>query len=136
VKRASPLITISSLPLVGAVPDPDHTAHAWCGRICVPKFLHRSLKQALGGPIKWRAKRLRAFYAETLAAIAAAQPIGQEPVKFWRAAFAARFGTPAPAVGRRDITGSVCGHEPRCDRTQDCINRTLREARETRRTSG
>jgi hypothetical protein len=87
----------ANLPLVGSTPrDTDHDAHAWCGRICVPKFLHRSFKKALGGPVKCRPKRMRVFYAETLDAIPAATPIGDEPVKFWRSAFAARFGRAAP----------------------------------------
>jgi hypothetical protein len=76
--------------------DPDHAAHAWCGRICVPRFLHKQFKKALGGQVTKRAERMRAFYAETLDAIPAARPIGEEPVKFWRAAFAARYGGAAP----------------------------------------
>lgn len=96
-----------TLPLVGATPDgsTDHAAHAWCGRICVPKFLHRQFKRALGGPVTNRAGRMREFYAATIAAMPAAEPIGAEPVKFWRSAFAARFDRPAAVRELKVITG-------------------------------
>jgi hypothetical protein len=101
VKPTSPLNATaageSALPLIVApTRDPDHAAHAWCGRICVPKFLHKQFKRALGGQVTKRAARMRAFYAETIAAIPTMQPIGAEPVKFWRAAFAARFERRVP----------------------------------------
>lgn len=110
VQPTAPLTADPVLPLVGAVPASDHAAHAWCGRICVPKFLHRQFKKALGGPIKWRPKRLRAFYHETLTTMPAAKPIADEPVKFWRKAFTAWCGGAAvvdPAV-------SGCGHDRPC----------------------
>ncbi len=110
VKPVAPLAGESPsgprLPIPQAVRDPDHDAHAWCGRICVPKFLHRQFKKALGGPVKWRPKRMRAFYRETLDAMPTARPIGDEPVKFWRKAFTAWCG--GTAVDRQ---GSGCGHE-------------------------
>jgi hypothetical protein len=96
VKPTSPLAVAPRLPLVVPVRDPDHVAHSWCGRICVPRFLHKQFRKAIGGPVSKRATRLRTFYAETLAAQPAATPIGAEPLKFWRAAFAARFGGAAP----------------------------------------
>jgi len=88
----------SRLPLIVApTRDPDHAAHAWCGRICVPKFLHKQFKRALGGQVTKRAARMRAFYAETFTTLPADRPIGQvDPVKFWRAKFAARFETRVP----------------------------------------
>jgi hypothetical protein len=115
VKPASPLTaavagakvdTAPRLPLVlGPVRDPDHAAHSFCGRICVPRFLHKQFRKALGGPVSRRAARLRTFYAETLEALPAARPIGEEPLKFWRTAFAARFGGAAP----RRINGAGTG---------------------------
>jgi hypothetical protein len=112
------------------VRDPDHDAHAWCGRICVPKFLHKQFKKALGGPVKYRPKRMRAFYFETLTAIPSAKPIGEEPVKFWRGAFAMRFSGVTPKKGpTAGISGSVCPHVPMCSRTSDCIARILAEGR-------
>lgn len=128
VKPTSPL----NLPLVVAPRrDPDHVAHSWCGRICVPRFLHKQLRDALGGPVSKRASRLRAFYTETLAAIPSVQPIGDAPVTFWRAAFAARFTTAAPARPRRvDIpSDSVCRHAPMCETRHACIDRMLADAR-------
>jgi hypothetical protein len=107
VKPASPLDESSEakvdrdprLPMVGpVVRDPDHAAHSHCGRVCVPRFLHKQFRKALGGPVSRRASRLRAFYRETLEAIPAARPIGDEPVRFWRAAFAARYGGAAPRL--------------------------------------
>jgi len=88
------------LPLIVApARDPDHTPHGWCGRICVPKFLHKQFKKALGGPVAKRAIRMRAFYTETIAALPASLPIGDDPVTFWRRAFAARFTAAAPRRG-------------------------------------
>jgi hypothetical protein len=140
VHRASPLNPDPELPLVRVVRDSDHTAHAWCGRICVPKFLHRQFKKALGGSVKHRPERMRAFYSETLARIPAAMPIAEEPVKFWRAAFLRRFSVSAPArsVVRHDhISGAVCPHDPRCDTVRTCIDRTIAEGRaERERKSG
>jgi hypothetical protein len=133
---------MANLPLVVAPRrDPDHAAHAWCGRVCVAKFLHKQLKQALGGPVTRRAQRMRAFYAETLDAWPSARPIGDEPVKFWRKAFAARFGHAAAASTRhegvRRGTGD-CPHTPRCEAAAGvtafyvCRDRILAEARADR----
>ncbi len=142
VKPASPLTGESRLPLIVAPRrDPDHAAHAWCGRICVPKFLHKEFKRALGGPVSKRAQRMRAFYAETLEPIPAARPIGEEPLKFWRAAFAARYGGAADRRSRErrrvDVfSGSDCMHMPKCEGTRsDCLARTLADIRTERRKS-
>jgi len=99
----SPLVT---LPLIVApARDPDHDAHAWCGRLCVPKFLHKQFKHALGGPVTKKPERLRAFYADTIAAIPGTADIGDRPVDFWRAAFASRFmrTVPKAATNPREI---------------------------------
>jgi len=102
VQPSAPLAGTSRLPLVVAPRrDPDHAAHAWCGRVCVAKFLHKQFKKALGGPVTKKPLRLRTFYAETLEAISTARDIGDDPVKFWRQAFAARFGSAAPEMPER-----------------------------------
>jgi len=121
----------SALPLI--VPprrDPDHQAHAWCGRICVPKFLHKQFKKALGGPVMKRAARLRAFYAETIAAIARTQPIGDAPVTFWRRAFAARFQSAAPDARVRAslFVEWDCPHDPPCGNRATCAIVSARKA--------
>ncbi len=128
------------LPLIVApTRRPGHEAHAWCGRICVPKFLHKQFKQALGGPVSKRAARMRTFYAETIAAMPVAHPIGEEPVRFWRRAFAGRFGGVAPSrETRRSASGypsdgrGNCPHEPMCARARECTERTIAEARAER----
>ncbi len=140
VQPTAPLGGESALPLI--VPprrDPDHEAHAWCGRMCVPKFLHKQFKHALGGPVAKRAARMRTFYAETIAAMPVAQPIGEEPVRFWRRAFAVRFGGVAPSrETRRSASGypsdgrGNCPHEPMCARARECTARTIAEARAER----
>jgi hypothetical protein len=104
---------------------PDHAACAWCGLVCVPKFLHKQFKKALGGPVTKRAARLRAFYAETLDA--SPQPLEPDPVKFWRPAFTSRFvsasATSDDRLTRRELEEAHillmrkyggCPHDPRC----------------------
>jgi len=145
VQPAAPLE--ARLPLLPVWRDPDHRAHAWCVKICVPKFLHKQFKDALGGPVTKKPERLRAFYAETIAAIPADADIGDEPVKFWRAAFARRFGRvtaedPRRAVAPPHHVGPVrraeipctsgCHHQPPCFRMRDCIARTIAEGRAER----
>ena len=131
VQPAAPLVDPqageSPLPLIVAPRrDPDHAAHAWCGRLCVPKFLHKQFKQALGGQITKRAERLRAFYAETLDAIPTLRDIGDEPLKFWRTAFAERFGrvalgqAPARHQQAPEYHPWLCPHTPRCPHRVAC----------------
>jgi hypothetical protein len=83
---------------------------------------------------------MRAFYAETLAGLPASQPIGTEPVKFWRAAFAARFHSAVPersGTRRADVPHDrLCPHHPRCEDGHACIDRLIAEGRERRRQSG
>jgi hypothetical protein len=132
VQPAAPLSEPGLPLLVAPRRDPDHRADAWCGRICVPKFLHKAFKKALGGPVTKRATRMRTFYAETLAAIPADQPIGDEPLKFWRTAFAARYGSAAPVVvTAREIEDArllrhrmhfdQCPHTPQCTTNGECL---------------
>ena len=78
--------------MAGSLPR-DHVQHAFCGRVCVPQFLQGDFLRALGESEVDPGATLRLFYEATLKAIPEAQPIGDEPVKFWRAAFVARFGS-------------------------------------------
>jgi hypothetical protein len=119
--------------LVAPRRDPDHLAHAWCGRICVPTFLHKQLKQALGGPVTKRAARLRAFYAETMTARPHATPLEEaDPVRFWRRAYSERFGGAASTrLSRRELEDAAliltrvgyCRHEPGCETREDCVRK-------------
>jgi hypothetical protein len=74
---------IGSGVMAGSLPR-DHVRHAFCGRKCVPDFLHGEFKQSVGGADPDATVRL--FYAEVMASIPADQPIGEEPLKFWRGA--------------------------------------------------
>ncbi len=80
--------------MAGGLPR-EHLRHAYCGRKCVPDFLHGEFVQSVGGADPNAA--VRQFYADVIDGIPDDQPIGDEPVKFWRAQFAARFGSVAPA---------------------------------------
>jgi hypothetical protein len=140
VQPAAPLET--RLPLLPVWRDPGHRAHTWCVRICVPKFLHKQFKDALGGPVTKKPERLRAFYAETIAAIPSTWDIGDEPVKFWRGAFARRFGRVTVEDDRRRRPGDIpctsgCHHDPPCTGSfTDCIARTIAEGRAKRQQTG
>lgn len=135
--------TPASLPLIVApTRHPDHAACAWCGLVCVPKFLHKQFKRALGGPVSKRAIRLRAFYADTMAA--ARPPLEPNPVKFWRPAFAARFSSqpavaPPPRLTWRELDEARtirnrvhgrCPHYPRCSTEETCIRAIARDRKE------
>lgn len=73
-----------------------HRAHASCGRVCVPAFLHEQFRSQLGGDVDAADGRLRAWYRTVLDAIAPDQPVGDEPPVFWRRHFAAAFPSGAP----------------------------------------
>jgi hypothetical protein len=73
----------------------DHRQHAHCGRVCVPSFLHGEFVRRIGGDDSDAA--VRQFYRDVLERIPDSQPIGDEPVKFWRGQFQARFGSQAPS---------------------------------------
>jgi len=103
------------LPLVGAVPHRaagEHRAHAWCSRrgICVTKFLHREFVGQIGGPARTREARVFAFYAETMTDLSHRDTIG-DVLKFWRAAFDARFGTVAPGRSRPSVPSTTLGDD-------------------------
>lgn len=76
----------------------EHRAHAACGRICVPAFLHRQFKDALGGDEEAADIKLRAWYLATLDSLPETDVLPTEAAKFWRPRFDAAFVTlPAPA---------------------------------------
>ena len=86
--------------MAGTLPR-DHARHAWCGRVCVPDFLHTDFERALALPDG--DAQLRAFYAEICDQLSPG--VAPEPVKFWRAHAAARW--PAGTT-----SGTTCGREP------------------------
>ena len=88
---AHPPRTFPTTPLATS-----HRACASCGRVCVPGFLHAQLRTQLGGNEDEADTNLRRWYAEVLAKIPADQPIGDDPIKFWRLHFAAAFPSQAP----------------------------------------
>jgi len=75
--------------MAGALPR-EHLKHAFCGRKCVPDFLHGEFVQSVGGADP--DGTVRQFYADVMDGIPDDQPIGEEPLKFWRMQFRARFG--------------------------------------------
>lgn len=91
---------IGSGVMAGSLPR-DHRSHVQCGRVCVPEFLHAEFLPKLSGDAE---ARLTAFYKSTLASIPADQDIGDEPLKFWRAHFAAAFAKVAPSSGPKRLT--------------------------------
>jgi uncharacterized protein YdaU (DUF1376 family) len=72
-----------------------HGQHAWCdferGK-CVTRWIFEEQLGSVGGDVATREARLKAFYADTIAALDPNEPIGDDPDRFWRKQFAARFG--------------------------------------------
>lgn len=90
--------------MAGTLPR-DHLRHAFCGRVCVPDFLHAEFTGKLTGDpheLSTAAARLREWYAATLAAIPKGRAIGDEPIRFWRAQFAAWQPSAVPS-GKTDL---------------------------------
>jgi len=79
----------------GALPR-DHLRHSWCGRVCVPEFLHGQFMQATGQS----EETLKAFYLSTFEAIPEDEPVEPDAVKFWRPRVAAKW--PGKSVGSGD----------------------------------
>lgn len=69
----------------------DHRAHAECGRVCIPAFLHRQFKDALGGNEQDADTRVRAWYGRVLDALSDSEPVPSDAAKFWRPLFDAEF---------------------------------------------
>ena len=81
---ARPSRGLGSGVMAGALPR-DHLRHAWCGRVCVPDFLHGQFMQQLG----MTSDAIKAFYEQTLSAMVG--PIGDDPVTFWKKRVAAAW---------------------------------------------
>lgn len=98
-----PSATVTRAPtaLAGTLPR-DLRRAAWISRRGkhVPDFLHAEFIDALGGDRDEADKRLRQFYDETELGWPAG-PIGDDPLKLWRAEFAAKFPKVAPAEGKK-----------------------------------
>ena len=65
--------------MAGSLPR-DHLRHSWCGRVCVPDFLHAQFERSTGQS----EEALKAFYANTFANIPEDEPVEPDAVKFWR----------------------------------------------------
>ncbi len=77
----------------------DHLRHAWCGRVCVPDFLHGRFVGAIGTTDPEAS--LRAFYRSTLAAISESAPVESDPVKFWPPRVSAQWPGESSVEGSR-----------------------------------
>lgn len=80
--------------MAGSLPR-DHVRHVWCGRKCVPDFLHGEFRNAFGGDPEQAELALLAWYGEVDGSLPEG-PIGEEPTKFWRARFAVKWPTTKP----------------------------------------
>lgn len=72
--------------MAGALPK-NHLAHAWCGRVCVPEFLHNQFVQATGKSDD----ELYAFYRHTFDGIPLDEPVEPDAMKFWRPRVSAKW---------------------------------------------
>lgn len=120
--------------MAGTLPR-DHLRHVFCGRRCVPEFLHAELKAGIGGDPERAETRLQVFYAAVEAGIPADAVVSDEPVKFWRAKFAAAFpsepqapATPAWKTQPTHYPAFDCPHLPPCGARHTCALKTAREA--------
>jgi hypothetical protein len=100
---APPSRGIGSGVMAGALPR-EHLRHAFCGRVCVPDFLHAQFQRQIGGDPADADSTLRALYNQVLAGIADDQPIGDRPTDFWQKHFTAAYPSGAPASERRAVT--------------------------------
>jgi hypothetical protein len=91
----------------------DHLAHAACGRICVPAFLHRAFVAALGGPEDIANERLREWYARVMDALDPNSAIDPDAPKFWRPRFQTTFVKPG-GVSAVYAPRGTCTHSPQC----------------------
>lgn len=90
----------------------EHRAHASCGRVCVPAFLHRQLKDALGGDEQSADTKLRAWYLETERALPEDAIVPSDAAKFWRPRFDATFVTLAPVAVAKPVPVNRTGPAP------------------------
>jgi uncharacterized protein YdaU (DUF1376 family) len=84
--------------MAGMLPR-DHLRHAWCGRVCVPEFLHARFVGAIGGSSPDTA--LRSFYTETFEDIPDSQSVESDPLKFWPPRVSARWPGQGASEGTR-----------------------------------
>lgn len=91
----------------------DHIAHAACGRICVPAFLHREFVGALGGREDIADERLRGWYDGVFDALDPETPVESDAPKFWRPRFQSTFVKPG-GVTAIYATREDCRHDPEC----------------------
>lgn len=76
----------------------EHRAHAACGRICVPAFLHREFRERLGGDERAADDKLRKWYDRVMDGLPPDDPVPSDAPKFWRPLFDAEFVTTKPSV--------------------------------------
>lgn len=69
----------------------EHRAHAVCGRVCVPAFLHRQFLRAMGGDSKSTGEQLRSWYLQVERELKADEVVQSDAAKFWRPRFDAAF---------------------------------------------
>lgn len=103
----------------------DHLAHAACGRVCVPAFLHREFVRALGGHEDASDGRLRDWYTAVLGALDEELPVESDAPKFWRPRFQGTFIKPggvAAVYASREAW--VCPHVDECESPTICANAT------------
>lgn len=91
----------------------DHIAHAACGRVCVPAFLHRQFVQALGGSEDIADDRLRDWYDGVFDALNPDFPVESDAPKFWRPRFQSTFIKPGGVVAIY-ASREECTHQPPC----------------------
>ena len=72
-----------------------HTAHACCGRICLPSFLFTEFVALHGGDEETARRYVTAFF-RAHDPPDDGQPIGDDPVRFWRAVWAEHHPSRAP----------------------------------------
>jgi uncharacterized protein YdaU (DUF1376 family) len=82
-------------------------SHAFCGRVCVPDFLHKEFIKALGGDEQKASKRLGEFYLDEMAKWPEGDVPPSDAMKFWRPRFDAKFAANAgkPAETKRTVKG-------------------------------
>jgi len=103
----------------------DHLAHAACGRVCVPAFLHREFVRALGGREDVADERLRDWYTAVLAALDDDVAVDSDAPKFWRLRFQGMFIKPGGVMAVYAMREAwECPHLDACESPTICANAT------------
>lgn len=92
----TPTQPVSLKPNGATIYGNEHRAHAACGRICVPAFLHREFKTALGGNEQTADKTIRDWYQTTWQALDEDEAVEPDSLKFWRPRFKSQFVKDTP----------------------------------------